>query len=30
MTGDTAATRQETDSIGPIDVPAGAYWGAQT
>jgi fumarate hydratase class II len=23
-------TRQETDSIGAIDVPAGAYWGAQT
>jgi len=26
----TAATRIETDSIGPIDVPATAYWGAQT
>lgn len=26
MTG----TRTETDSIGPIDVPANAYWGAQT
>lgn len=24
------ATRQETDSIGPIDVPADAFWGAQT
>lgn len=24
------ATRSETDSIGPIDVPANAYWGAQT
>ncbi len=24
------ATRTETDSIGPIDVPANAYWGAQT
>ena len=24
------ATRTETDSIGPIDVPATAYWGAQT
>ena len=24
------ATRTETDSIGPIDVPADAYWGAQT
>ncbi|EMD83421.1 class II fumarate hydratase [Pacificimonas flava] len=23
-------TRTETDSIGAIDVPAGAYWGAQT
>ncbi|MBW0143711.1 class II fumarate hydratase [Sphingomicrobium clamense] len=23
-------TRIETDSIGPIDVPADAYWGAQT
>ncbi len=23
-------TRTETDSIGPIDVPADAYWGAQT
>lgn len=23
-------TRTETDSIGPIDVPASAYWGAQT
>ncbi|WP_033923218.1 class II fumarate hydratase [Sphingomonas sp. 37zxx] len=23
-------TRQETDSIGAIDVPADAYWGAQT
>lgn len=26
----TEATRIETDSIGPIDVPAAAYWGAQT
>ncbi len=25
-----AATRTETDSFGPIDVPASAYWGAQT
>ena len=25
-----AATRVETDSFGPIDVPAEAYWGAQT
>ena len=24
------ATRVETDSFGPIDVPADAYWGAQT
>lgn len=24
------ATRSETDSFGPIDVPAQAYWGAQT
>jgi len=23
-------TRTETDSIGPIEVPATAYWGAQT
>src|SRR3546814_20611653 len=23
-------TRTETDSFGPIDVPADAYWGAQT
>ncbi len=23
-------TRTETDSIGPIEVPASAYWGAQT
>ncbi|WP_093666166.1 class II fumarate hydratase [Sphingomonas gellani] len=26
----TTATRTETDSIGPIEVPAQAYWGAQT
>ncbi|HYD14238.1 MAG TPA: class II fumarate hydratase [Allosphingosinicella sp.] len=25
-----AATRTETDSFGPIDVPADCYWGAQT
>src|SRR5580698_692241 len=25
-----AATRSETDSFGPIDVPADRYWGAQT
>src|SRR3954465_90141 len=24
------ATRTETDSFGPIEVPADAYWGAQT
>ena len=29
MTGGKAA-RTETDSFGPIDVPADAYWGAQT
>ena len=26
----TEQTRTETDSIGPIEVPASAYWGAQT
>jgi fumarate hydratase, class II len=26
----TAPTRSETDSFGPIDVPADKYWGAQT
>ncbi|NNC72174.1 MAG: class II fumarate hydratase [Sphingomonadaceae bacterium] len=26
----TDRTRTETDSIGPIEVPASAYWGAQT
>lgn len=26
----TGATRSESDSFGPIDVPAEAYWGAQT
>jgi fumarate hydratase, class II len=26
----TIATRTETDSFGPIKVPANAYWGAQT
>ncbi|GGY98873.1 class II fumarate hydratase [Novosphingobium colocasiae] len=25
-----AQTRTETDSIGPVDVPGNAYWGAQT
>ncbi len=24
------STRTETDSFGPIEVPADAYWGAQT
>lgn len=28
--GMTQNTRTETDSFGPIDVPAHAYWGAQT
>src|SRR4029078_11589237 len=26
----STATRTETDSFGPIQVPADAYWGAQT
>ena len=26
----TDTMRSETDSFGPIDVPADAYWGAQT
>ncbi len=26
----TSSIRTETDSFGPIDVPAGHYWGAQT
>jgi fumarate hydratase class II len=25
-----AETRTESDSLGPVEVPAGAYWGAQT
>ena len=25
-----AATRTDTDSFGPIEVPADGYWGAQT
>ena len=25
-----AATRTETDSFGPLEVPADRYWGAQT
>ena len=27
---DVAGTRTETDSLGPVEVPAGHYWGAQT
>ena len=30
MTSTSADTRRETDSIGAVDVPASAYWGAQT
>ncbi len=30
MTGTEQQTRTETDSFGPIEVPAEAYWGAQT
>src|SRR5580704_2019955 len=29
-TPQSASTRSETDSFGPIDVPADRYWGAQT
>jgi fumarate hydratase class II len=29
-TSDMAKTRTETDSFGPIEVPADRYWGAQT
>ena len=29
-TPSNAATRSETDSFGPIEVPADRYWGAQT
>ena len=29
-TGSPQSTRTETDSFGPIEVPAGALWGAQT
>jgi fumarate hydratase class II len=29
-TGTTKATRTETDSFGPIEVPADRYWGAQS
>jgi fumarate hydratase class II len=27
---DNPAKRVETDSFGPVEVPAGVYWGAQT
>ena len=27
---DAKKTRTETDSMGPIEVPADRYWGAQT
>jgi fumarate hydratase, class II len=30
MASSTKATRTETDSFGPIEVPADCYWGAQT
>jgi len=30
MADQTSAIRIETDSMGPIEVPAGRYWGAQT
>ena len=30
MTENPVQTRTETDSIGPVEVPAQAYWGAQT
>src|SRR5437016_14438795 len=30
MTKMRAATRIETDTFGPIEVPADRYWGAQT
>jgi fumarate hydratase, class II len=30
MTNSSSKTRTETDSFGPIEVPVGAYWGAQT
>ena len=29
-TSGNKSTRSETDSFGPIDVPADRYWGAQT
>jgi fumarate hydratase class II len=30
MTDTTESTRVETDTMGPVDVPADRYWGAQT
>src|SRR6476469_8617818 len=30
ITSRSPATRSETDSFGPIEVPADRYWGAQT
>jgi len=30
MTATNSATRTETDSFGPLEVPADKYWGAQT
>src|ERR1700721_3709837 len=30
ITSQSPATRSETDSFGPIEVPADRYWGAQT
>ena len=30
MTGQASPTRTETDSFGPLEVPADRYWGAQT
>src|SRR5579859_8268570 len=30
LPSNSGATRTETDSFGPIEVPADRYWGAQT
>ncbi|MGA1400581.1 MAG: class II fumarate hydratase, partial [Phycisphaerales bacterium] len=30
MASHAGATRTETDAMGPIEVPADRYWGAQT
>ena len=30
MSEAAGSTRTETDSMGPIEVPADRYWGAQT